>query len=360
MQSNRRPQGRDTNWNNRDSREGQSRRFRGHDYERHSSERSDRSRFDREMDPAYYGGSSDLDTGSQDYSRERSRAGSYGGYEQQYSTGKSSSYGSDNTRQSGGYEQHYGPYDRHYGPTQAATTNQQRPSQDQSSAGRYSSQSYGQDYNHNSRQDFEPQLGYQSRDFSSSRSHGRYNEDDAYRGTQNAADQYEISGRMGYSSGDRSVSSYDRDRDRMGLSESLSDRLSPRQGYGSDQTWGRDQGRHYGKGPKGYRRSDDRLKEEISDALSRDSHIDASEIEVSIESGVVTLRGTVEDRRTKRLAEDCAAHIEGVSDVRNELRVESSENRSADSSTKASMTSTNGSEQTRKASSSKTSSDKIM
>lgn len=354
MQGSRRHQGRDTNWN-RDSREGQSRRFRNNEYDRHSSDRGDRSRFDREMDAVYDGQNSDLDTGSQDYSRERARVGSYGAYDQPYSTRGSSSR-----------EQHYGPYDRHYGPTQSATTNQQRPTQDQYSAGRYSSQSYGQDDNNNSRQDFEPHQGYQSRDFSSSsRSQSRYNEDGAYRGTQNAANQYEISGRMGYSSGDRSSSSNYRGGDRMGLNESLSDRLSPRQGYGSDQTWGREQGRHYGKGPKGYRRSDDRLKEEISDALSRDSHIDASEIEVSIESGVVTLRGTVEDRRTKRLAEDCAAHIEGVSDVRNELRVESSENRSTDLSTKSSassssLTSTNGSEQSRKASSSKTSSDKIM
>lgn len=338
MQGSRRNQGRDTNWN-RDSREGQSRRFRNNDYDRHSSDRDGRSRFDREMDAVYEGGNSDLDTGSQDYSRERARAGSYGAY------------------------------DRHYGPTQPATSNQQRPSQDQYSAGRYSSQNYGQNegqnIGRNSRHDFEPQQGYGSREFSSSRSQGRYNEDEADRGTQNAADQYEISGRMGYSSGDRSSSSNYRGGDRMGLNESLSDRLSPRQGHGSDQSWGREQGRHYGKGPKGYRRSDDRLKEEISDALSRDSHIDASEIEVSIESGVVTLRGTVEDRRTKRLAEDCAAHIEGVSDVRNELRVESSENRSTDLSTKSSassssLTSTNGSEQSRKASSSKTSSDKIM
>lgn len=76
---------------------------------------------------------------------------------------------------------------------------------------------------------------------------------------------------------------------------------------------------HYGKGPKGYRRSDDRVKEDVSEALYCDQHIDASDIEIDVKDGTVFLRGIVESRQIKRAAEDCVDHLTGVEDVRNEL-----------------------------------------
>jgi osmotically-inducible protein OsmY len=79
----------------------------------------------------------------------------------------------------------------------------------------------------------------------------------------------------------------------------------------------------FGKGPKGYKRSDERIKEEISDALYRHPRIDASDIEVDVKDGTVTLRGTVEDRQTKRLAEDLAEDCSGVTNVSNQLMVNS-------------------------------------
>jgi osmotically-inducible protein OsmY len=79
----------------------------------------------------------------------------------------------------------------------------------------------------------------------------------------------------------------------------------------------------YGKGPKGFKRSDERIREEASEALFRDHHVDASNIEVTVENGELVLSGTVESRRMKRLAEDCVESISGVNDVRNELRVQS-------------------------------------
>lgn len=81
---------------------------------------------------------------------------------------------------------------------------------------------------------------------------------------------------------------------------------------------------HFGKGPKGFKRSDDRIREEVSEALFHDHAVDASEIEVNVNDGEVTLSGTVSDRRMKRLAEDCVDNIIGVKDVRNEIRVQSS------------------------------------
>jgi osmotically-inducible protein OsmY len=80
-------------------------------------------------------------------------------------------------------------------------------------------------------------------------------------------------------------------------------------------------GPYSGRGPKGYRRSDQQIIEEASQRLERDGDVDASEIEVSAENGVITLRGTVDDRATKRRAEACVESVYGVRDVMNELRV---------------------------------------
>ncbi len=83
-----------------------------------------------------------------------------------------------------------------------------------------------------------------------------------------------------------------------------------------------ERGGMYGKGPKGWRRSDERIREEVCEALSNDIHLDASEIDVKVESGTVTLSGTVTDRESKRAAESCVEHLSGVEDVHNEIRVQ--------------------------------------
>lgn len=79
-----------------------------------------------------------------------------------------------------------------------------------------------------------------------------------------------------------------------------------------------------GRGPKGYKRSDERIQEEISDELTRHPEIDASDIEVQVQDGEVTLSGTVDDRKTKRLAEDLAEQCSGVQQVHNRVRVQKS------------------------------------
>lgn len=77
---------------------------------------------------------------------------------------------------------------------------------------------------------------------------------------------------------------------------------------------------HRGRGPKNYSRSDERIREDVNDRLTENEWVDASEIEVSVEGGEVTLSGTVEDRRSKRRAEDCADAVSGVRHVQNNLR----------------------------------------
>ena len=83
----------------------------------------------------------------------------------------------------------------------------------------------------------------------------------------------------------------------------------------------RERGRFTGKGPKGYQRSDDRIREDVSDALERDGELDASDVEVIVAGGEVTLEGTVPDRRSKRRAEDLIEDLPGVKEVHNRLRV---------------------------------------
>jgi osmotically-inducible protein OsmY len=82
-------------------------------------------------------------------------------------------------------------------------------------------------------------------------------------------------------------------------------------------------GPYTGRGPKGYKRSDQQILEEACQRLERDGEIDASEIEVTAEDGVIRLRGTVQDRMTKRRAEECVESVYGTRDVMNELRVSS-------------------------------------
>lgn len=79
--------------------------------------------------------------------------------------------------------------------------------------------------------------------------------------------------------------------------------------------------RHPPNQPKGYRRSDERLFEEVCAALEDHGDIDASDIEVVVDDSDVILRGTVHSRWAKYYAEDLAAGIPGVRDVINELRI---------------------------------------
>ena len=101
------------------------------------------------------------------------------------------------------------------------------------------------------------------------------------------------------------------------------------QGFGSEQSGSyltrggrREWGRHSGRGPKNYTRSDDRIREDVNDRLTDDPHLDASEIDVKVSSCEVTLTGTVDSREAKRRAEDCVESVSGVKNVQNNLRIQ--------------------------------------
>jgi osmotically-inducible protein OsmY len=80
-------------------------------------------------------------------------------------------------------------------------------------------------------------------------------------------------------------------------------------------------GPHKGKGPRDYRRSEDRIKEDVCDRLADDDYVDASNINVQIQNDEVVLSGTVNSREEKRRAEDVVESISGVRNVENRLRV---------------------------------------
>ena len=82
-----------------------------------------------------------------------------------------------------------------------------------------------------------------------------------------------------------------------------------------------ERGEHRGRGPRGYTRSDERIREDVNDRLTDHPGIDASDIEVQASQGEVTLSGTVDSRYAKRMAEDVADGVSGVSHVQNNLRV---------------------------------------
>jgi hypothetical protein len=82
---------------------------------------------------------------------------------------------------------------------------------------------------------------------------------------------------------------------------------------------------HRGRGPKGYRRADERIHEEACERLTDDHFVDASEIAIAVTNGEVTISGTVDSRDQKRRAESVVDTVAGVRDVHNRLRVRGTE-----------------------------------
>lgn len=131
----------------------------------------------------------------------------------------------------------------------------------------------------------------------------------AYGGSQSPYDQGDISSWYG---GD------------TGMGEPGSSRLGAQSGYrpeGIGQGGRLSRGQFSGRGPRGYQRSDDRIREDACELLTEHGEIDASDMEVEVRDGTVILRGAADSGRTRRLAEELVEGIPGVHDVHNELRV---------------------------------------
>lgn len=74
-------------------------------------------------------------------------------------------------------------------------------------------------------------------------------------------------------------------------------------------------------GPKGYQRSDERIREDICERLAHARHVDVREVEVEVQGGVVRLTGNVRDRRQKYCIEDIVDDVFGVREIHNAVRL---------------------------------------
>jgi hypothetical protein len=81
-----------------------------------------------------------------------------------------------------------------------------------------------------------------------------------------------------------------------------------------------------GREPKGYRRSDDRILDDIVERVMI-SGIDCGTVEVKVENGEVTLTGEVSHRHEKRRIEEACDDVRGVTDVHNQIRVSRGEDK---------------------------------
>lgn len=82
-------------------------------------------------------------------------------------------------------------------------------------------------------------------------------------------------------------------------------------------------GRDYsGVGPLNYKRSDERIRDDVSDALYSSPEIDASDVEVEVKNGIVILKGEVETRLDKKIVEMTAERLPGVIDIDNQLVIQ--------------------------------------
>lgn len=92
---------------------------------------------------------------------------------------------------------------------------------------------------------------------------------------------------------------------------------------GLDRGWNQGmQGQYTGRGPRNYKRPDNRIEEDINEQLTRHAMIDATDVEVSVQNGEVTLRGHVDSRYAKRLTEDIAESTFGVKEVNNQIKIQ--------------------------------------
>ncbi|MGE3181228.1 MAG: BON domain-containing protein [Phycisphaerae bacterium] len=257
----------------------------------------------------------------QDYSSQDDR-GSQGGYGRQgrgeFGQQGRSGYGMQRQQSDWGYG---GSREPSFEPTQSAY-----PYRGSSNQGQWDRQrgGYGQGSNEEpsfQRQQFEGRGGYGSQYQGRTPEHMQGGEYD-YRG-----DQYSSS-RTGAQSGGNWRSQF-RSGESSGGSSQGRGGASP---MGGDRWWGgatqEDQQRRYGRGPKGYSRSDDRIREEVCDNLMASTALEVDDIEVQVSEGEVTLTGNVCCRSDKYTAEDIAHRALGVSDVINQLRVKRSDSKS--------------------------------
>lgn len=126
-----------------------------------------------------------------------------------------------------------------------------------------------------------------------------------------------------YRGGHRTYGEGDRDYEDEGQEHGPLYRLGRRIGEAVENLFGDDDRPRVG--PKGYRRSDERVREAVCERLAYAEGLDVSDVTVDVEDGVVKLSGSVRSRSEKYDIEDLVEKEYGVTDVENEIRVRRNE-----------------------------------
>lgn len=149
--------------------------------------------------------------------------------------------------------------------------------------------------------------GSWERDWNDADERGYYGER-AYYGERGSSGDRGTHGERAYGYGDRGVGNYFNQPGYPGSFRNRGGFEAERQSFA-------------GRGPRGYQRSDARINEDVCDRLCDSPAIDATNVDVRVAGGEVTLSGTVSSRDEKRRAEDMIEHVSGVREVHNNLRV---------------------------------------
>jgi len=143
----------------------------------------------------------------------------------------------------------------------------------------------------------------------------------SYRGEQYGQGNFGSASHMDRRNYGRGNENYGNERDRSWWDRTKDEVSSWFGGDSNERRGERQSGPYRGKGPKDYRRSEDRIREDVCDRLSDDDRLDATNIQVQIQNNEVILSGTVETREQKRRAEDLVESISGVRNVENRIRI---------------------------------------
>jgi hypothetical protein len=70
------------------------------------------------------------------------------------------------------------------------------------------------------------------------------------------------------------------------------------------------------------KRTDKSIYTDVCEKLLATPYVDATDIEVAVKAGVVELKGMVEDRKMKKMAELVLDSISGIKDIQNDLTLQ--------------------------------------
>jgi osmotically-inducible protein OsmY len=79
-------------------------------------------------------------------------------------------------------------------------------------------------------------------------------------------------------------------------------------------------------GDAGSKLNDQKIKEIVSDVLLHSHEVDASEIEIDVQDGVVTMNGYISSKGMLKVAEDLVGSIPCVEDVFTQLKIHDTSN----------------------------------